>query len=149
MTTGRRLRGPRLVAAPLVVTGLIGTSFALALSLWGVWNPTSLGTAFWVPCVVSAAIGVLGFVAARGCFVEIRDDEVRDVVGWIRLQRIQRAHIDSARVRLGAWRWFVLVMEDGSTRTLLGASPAQFPARLFPGADDRDLADLDLLLGPH
>lgn len=117
--------------------------------LWGVWNPRQLGVAFWVPCAVSAAVGVLGFVAARGCFVEVSEDEVRDVVGWIRLQRVERTDIDSVKVRLGVWRWFVLVMEDGSTRTLLGASPAQFPARLFPGSDDRDLADLEVLLGPR
>ena len=28
-----------------------------------------------------------------------------------------------------------------------GASPAQFPGRLLPGSDERDLADLDLSMG--
>lgn len=130
-----------------MVVGLVGSSFAVALGLWAVWNEDQLGASFWIPFAVSAGIGLLGFIAARGCFVEVSDDEVCDVVGWIRLQHVERARIASARVRLGAWRWYVLVMDDGSTRTLLGASPAQFPARLFPGADDRDLADLDVLHG--
>ncbi|CAN5608041.1 hypothetical protein BH10ACT3_BH10ACT3_06680 [soil metagenome] len=142
-----RLRGPTLVAAPLIVIGLIGVSFALALGLWGLWNSSQIGASFWVPFAISAVLGLGGFAAARGCFVDIVGDEVCDKVGWITLQRVDRRRIRTARVRLGFWRWFELELDDDSHRTLLGASPAQFPARLLPGANDRDLADLDLLLG--
>jgi hypothetical protein len=38
-------------------------------------------------------------------------------------------------------------MQDGSVRTLLGASPTQFPSRLLSGAEEQDLANLDLILG--
>lgn len=142
-----RLRGPTLVAAPLFVLGVIGASFALALALWGVWNSSQIGASFWIPFAISAAIGVVGFGGARGCYVEVSDDEVRDTVAWIRLQRLERRRIVTARVRLGPWRWYELEMDDGARRTLMGASPMQFPARLLPDADERDLADLDLLLG--
>lgn len=147
MTAPQRLRGATLVAAPLFVLGLIGASFALALGLWAVWNSSRLGASFWVPFLLSLTLGVVGFVAARGCFVEVHDDEVRDVVGWIRLQRVDRRSIVTARVRRGPWRWYVLEMDDGTSRTLLGASPAQFPSRLLGGSDESDLADLDLLIG--
>lgn len=142
-----RLRGSTLIAAPMFVIGLIGSSFALALGLWAVWNSSQLGGSFWVPFTLAAAVGVGGFVACRGCFVDVVGDDIRDVVGWVRLQRVDRSRVVAARVRLGAWRWYVLELDDGTTRTLLGASPVQFPARLLPGSDERDLAELDVLLG--
>lgn len=142
-----RLRGSTLVAAPLFVLGLIGTSFALALGLWAVWNSAQLGASFWAPFVLAGLLGIGGFIACRGCFVDVVGDEIRDVVGWVRVQRVDRRRVVAARVRLGAWRWYVLELDDGTTRTLIGASPMQFPARLFSGSDERDLSELDVLLG--
>ena len=38
-------------------------------------------------------------------------------------------------------------LDDGTLHLLVGASPAQFPARLLSGSAERDLADLDQLMG--
>ena len=143
----QRLRGTTLLSAPLFVLGLIGCSFALALGLWAVWNAGHLGGSFWWPFFMSAAIGLGGFVSAAGCFLSLSNNEIRDVVGWVTVQRIDRSQIQTARVRPGPWRFFELEMQDGSVRTLLGASPTQFPSRLLSGAEEQDLANLDLILG--
>lgn len=125
----------------------MGTSFAVALGLWAAWHPGEIGAPFWIPFAVTAAFGVAGFAAGRGCFVEIRHDEIIDVIGWLRLQRISRPAISSIRVRSGFWRFYELTMDNGSIRVLLGATPAQFPSRLLPGAEQQDLSDIDLFLG--
>lgn len=143
----QRLRGTTLLSAPLFVLGLMGSSFALALVLWAVWNQGQLGPSFWVPLLLSAALGLGGFVAAGGCFLLISDTEVCDVVGWIRVQRIKRSEIQTARVRPGPWRWFELELKDGSVRIMLGAAPTQYPSRLLAGAEDQDIANLELILG--
>jgi len=143
----QRVRGATLLSAPLFVLGLIGCSFALALGLWAVWNAGQLTGNFWWPLVISGGIGLGAFVACSGCFLSISNTEVCDVVGWITVQRIDRSQIQTARVRLGPWRWFELQMLDGSVRTLLGASPTQFPSRLLSGADEQDMADLGMILG--
>ncbi|MEX0767532.1 MAG: hypothetical protein WD029_03580 [Microthrixaceae bacterium] len=149
VSTEQRVRGTTLLSAPLFVLGLIGSSFALALALWAVWNADQLNGSFWWPFVISTGIGLGAFVAASGCFLKISSTEVCDVVGWITVQRIDRSQIQRARVRLGPWRWFELEMQDGTTRTLVGASPTQLPSRLLSGADEQDMANLDLILGPQ
>ena len=143
----QRLRGTTLLSAPLFVLGLMGCSFALALALWAVWNQGQLGPSFWLPFLLSSALGLGGFVAAGGCFLSISDTEVCDVVDWIPVQRIKRSEIQTARVRPGPWRWFELELQNGSVRTMLGASPTQYPSRLLAGADDQDIANLELILG--
>ncbi|HTN99422.1 MAG TPA: hypothetical protein VL068_02005 [Microthrixaceae bacterium] len=142
-----RLRRPTLVSAPLFVIGLMGTSFAVALTLWAVWNSGELGSSFWVPFVVSLLVGLGGFGAGRGCFVDVGPDEVVDVIAWVRFQKISRPEIESIRVRSGFWRFFELTMDDGRQRVLLGATPAQFPSRLLPSAREQDLSDIDMILG--
>lgn len=140
-----RLRGATLVAGLLFVLGLLSTSLAVALLLWAAWNPGSWGASFWVPFALTATLGLAGFTASRGCYVDVDGSELRDVVGWIPVQRIDRRRITDVRVRLGVWRWFELQLDDGSIRFLLGTSPSQFPMRLLPGADARDLGDLAVL----
>lgn len=148
ITTRRvRLRGATLVAAPFFVLGLIGAALAVATLLWGQWEGHRTGAAYWATLVGSVAVGLAGFAAARGCFVEVRGDVVRDVVAWITVHRVDRRRILTARVAAGVWRWFVVELDDGTRRTLLGACPAQFPARLVPGSRADDEADLDALLG--
>jgi hypothetical protein len=128
-----------------VVSVMAGT-LAIATALWGAWNPEHLGVSFWSVEVVSSLVCVAGFVAVRGCFVEVDGDRVRDVVGWWTVRRVGRSDILAARVRAGAWRWFEIELAD-ARYVLLGAGPAQFPARLMPSSRDDDLADLDLLMG--
>lgn len=149
MARATRLRRPTLVAAPLFVLGVMGCTAALATLLWAAWHPDDLGGAFAAVEAVSLVIGLGAFVAARGCFVELdrHPGELRDVVAWVTVRRLHQDRITAARVRAGAWRWFELELDDGSAVVLAGISPVQFPARLLPGARDRDLADLDLLMG--
>ena len=143
----RRLRGTTLVAAPLFLIGLISATLLLATILWGAWNDDHLGVSFWTVAVVSGVLTVAGFAAARGCFVEVDDTSVRDVVGWVTVRRLPRREIVTVRVRAGGWRWFEAEMQDSSLHVLLGAGPAQFPARLLPSSRDEDLAALDMIMG--
>lgn len=143
----QRLRGTTLVAAPMFLLGLIGSAAAVAIGLWGAWHPDDLGRQFAVAMIVSGAVAVAGFVAARGCFVELGSDDLRDVVGWVTVRRIPRSSIVEARVRAGGWRWFEVELDDTSLVTLVGASPSQFPSRLLPESRQRDLADLAAMRG--
>lgn len=142
-----RLRGTSIAAAPLALLGVIGSALAVATVAWASWGGRELSAVFWITLVFSGATGIGALVAARGCFVEIDETDVRDVVGWVTVRRIDRAGIRTVRVRAGMWRVFVLEFDDGRVLTLLGASPMQFPARLLPDAMSRDLADLDAILG--
>jgi len=142
-----RLRRPTIATAPFLLVGTIGATVLVAVGLWAVWHPDDLDVTFWVVMAVAGSLVLLGLLGSAGCFVEVRPDRVRDVVGWVTITRVQRRAITTVRVRAGVWRWFELELDDGTLRTLVGASPMQFPARLFPGSDERDLTDLDLLLG--
>jgi len=145
----KRLRRPTLVAAPLFIIGVMGCTAALAAALWGAWNPDDLDGTFFAVEIVSLALGLGAFIAASGCFVDVDTEQrtVRDVVAWITVRRIDQDRIVTARVRAGAWRWFELELDDGTRQVVAGSSPAQFPSRLLPGARERDLGDLDLLMG--
>jgi hypothetical protein len=149
MARATRLRRTTLVAAPCFVLGVMGCTAALASVLWAVWHPDELGAGYTAVQVVSLLVGLGAFLAARGCFVDLdpEADSLRDVVVWVTVRRIARPRIVSARVRAGAWRWFELELDDGTAVVLAGISPVQFPARLLPDARERDLADLDLLMG--
>jgi hypothetical protein len=142
-----RLRRPTLATAPFLLLGIIGATALVAVGLWGVWHPEELDVAFWSVVGAAGAVVVLAVVGSAGCFIEVRPDRVRDVVGWVTITRVDRRAIRTVRVLAGAWRRFELELDDGTLRALVGASPMQFPARLFPGSQERDLTDLDLLLG--
>lgn len=146
------MRRATLLAAPLFLVGAMAASAAVALALWGVWHRDELGGVFVALTVGSAALAAVAFLARRGCFVELDppgapDAALRDVVAWRAVRQVPRTDVVTVRVRAGAWRWFELELDDGSLVTLVGACPVQFPARLASGARERDLADLDLLLG--
>jgi hypothetical protein len=141
------LRGTTLVAAPLFLLGAMGGALAVATALWGAWHADDRGTPFILVLTGSLIVGAAGFAAARGCFVESSPTGVRDVVAWVTVRRFASENVIEARVRAGAWRWFEVELADGRLVTLLGASPAQFPARLLPGAQEQDLSDLAALRG--
>ncbi len=142
-----RLRGTSVVAAPLVVVGVMALAVAVATASWGAFGAGDRGAAFWTTLAVTIAVGVGALVAIRGCFVEVAGGEVRDVVGWVTRRRVPQDRIGTARVRRGVWRVYDLELLDGEQVTLLGASPLQFPARLLPDAAEQDLADLHRILG--
>ena len=142
-----RLRRPTVAAAPTAVLGLMGTAAALALLLWAVWPGHAVTGTWWVAIVVALVVGVAGFTATAGCFVRLRGDDVADVVCWRTRCRFDRRDVIEVRVARGVWRIFVVELVDGRAVSLLGACPEQFPSRLVPGSRDRDLADIDLLVG--
>jgi len=142
-----RLRGTTIVAAPLALVGVIALTLAVATVIWGAWEGHDRTAAFWSTLIVTTAVGAAALWAVRGCFIEVDGDDVRDVVAWITVRRIERRRISTARVRKGAWRVYVVELDDGQRITLLGASPQQWPARLLPDAMADDLADIDVLMG--
>ena len=142
-----RLRGTSLVAAPLIAIGVLAWGIAVSLALWGLWEGHELTATFWAVLGAAAVTGITAFGAARGCFVEIDEHEVRDVIGWITVQRIDRRRIVAVRLAPGAWRRFMVDRDDGTVRPLVGASPRQFLARLAHDADERDTLDVDRILG--
>lgn len=139
--------GASLVAAPLAVLGLLGATVCVATVIWGAWPDHRRTGVFWVVVLGSGAVAAAAWVAARGCFVEVDGDRVRDVVAWRTVHSVDRRSVVTARVARGVWRWFVLELDDGRHVTLVGACPQQWPLRLAPAARDADLADLDDLLG--
>ncbi len=144
-----RLRRPTLATAPMFIVAVMGFTVALATGLWGACNPDDLDATFVAVEVIGLAVGILALVASFGCFLEadLERAQLRDVVGWVTVRRIAQPEIVTARVRAGIWRWFEVELEDGTRLLLVGSSPAQFPARLLPGSSERDLADLDLIMG--
>ena len=136
-----------MLALPLFVVAVIGLSLALASTLWAFGADQPVGVAAVTAIAVPAAIGVAALVAVRGCFVDVDASVVRDVVAWRTMRRVPTETIAAARVRRGVWRLYVLELDDGTTVKLAGASPQQFPAWLLPDATQRDLVDLDVLLG--
>jgi hypothetical protein len=149
-----RLRGTSVLAAPLVILAVIGLSLAVASVIWAAFGEHGAEPGVVLAVAVPGVIGVAALVAIRGCFVEVRavadgsPGEVRDVVAWVTIRRIDQHRVTTARVRRGPWRLYVLGLDDGTLIKLVGASPQQFPARLLPDASRLDVADLDLLLGP-
>ena len=141
------LRRPTIVRAPFVLIGIAALAAAVALVLAGLWDPANRTTSWWGTVAIAVTVGLGGFAMAHGCRIDVRGDTLRDVVGWVTVHRVDRPSIVTARVLRGPWRLFVLELADGSAVTLLGSSPAQWPARLLPGSTARDRADLRLLLG--
>lgn len=134
----------------MLVIGVMAATVVLWMGIYAAWGGGQYGAAFWAPIVVSTVIATTAAIASAGCFVSVDKStgEVRDVIAWRTVRRIDQRSIVAARVRAGAWRWFDIEFGDGSHVALLGASPTQFPARLLPDGRVRDLADLDLLMGP-
>lgn len=143
----RRLRRPTLVQAPMLVATVIAATMTVASVLWGVHPDNSPTGSWWVIVAGGTALTVAGIAAIRGCFIDVGPDEVRDVVGWVTVHRFAPSEVDTARVARGVWRLYVVDLTDGTHLNLLGASPQQWPSRLLPGARERDVADLDALMG--
>jgi len=101
--------------------------------------------------VVAAVAGVAGAGALtlrRGTRVLVADGTVTDQVMFRTVSTTPQSQVRAAHVAAGPWRWYVLELEDGSTRTLVGAGPLQVPTRWFDREGATDLADLEVLMGP-
>jgi hypothetical protein len=143
----RRIRRPTLVQAPLLLGTLILATVTIASLLWGLHPDNERTPAWWLIVVTGAVLTTAGIAGIRGCFLDVTADEVRDVVAWITVHRFDPAEVETARVARGVWRLYVVDLADGTRLNLLGASPQQWPTRLLPGAWERDVADLDALMG--
>lgn len=162
-----RLRGTSVLAAPLVIVAIMALTVSVASLVWVAFRCDGATPAEVAWIVLPASVGFAALAAIRGCFVEISpnpasgdaeggeradgegsaDGIVRDVVGWITVRRLPRGSIETARVRRGVWRLYVIETVTGDVIKLVGSSPLQFPSTLLSDAREHDLADLDLLLG--
>lgn len=136
-----------MLAAPLVLIAVMTLALSVASVSWAAFGDRTPTTGVILTILVPGVAGVAALLAVRGCFVEVADGTVRDVAAWLTVRRVDQDRIVTARVRTGPWRLYVLDLCDGSTVKLVGASPQQFPARLLPDARERDLEELDVLLG--
>jgi len=101
--------------------------------------------------VVAAVAGVAGagvLALRRGTRVVVANGTVTDQVMYRTVSATPQSQVRAAHVAAGPWRWYVLELEDGSTRTLVGAGPLQVPTRWFDREGVADLADLEVLMGP-
>jgi len=142
------LDGATIVAAPMVVLGLMAATLAVASSIWMASAAEPATPAAWVTVAAATAVAIGSLVAARGCRIRVVDGEVLDLVAWRTVFRVPCGRIREVRVRSGPWRLFEVELDDGSRRPLLGACPLQFPATMAPGATERDLEALAVLRGP-
>src|SRR6476659_405648 len=131
-----RRRGTNPISAMLRVIAVLSFGFVVALAIWGASVSSSdRTTAFWVILGLGAALGSAALLAARGCFLERRGGELRDVVGWVTVRRIGEADIERARISAGFWRRVFVDTRDGRSVPLLSGSPPQMADRL--GSDGR------------
>lgn len=140
------LRGATLISAPFTLIGIIGASLAIFGLLWTIDHEGDRGSG-WLFFAITAGVAAIGFVAARGCKVTIRDGRVRDVVAWRTVRVTSKDSIEAIRVRRGIWRAFEIETKDARRNVVLGAGPVQFPSNLMPGARERDLDAIDTMGG--
>ena len=141
------LRGATLVSAPFTFVGVVAAAFTITTVLWMVADDRQIGVWAWVTLAVAAAISIAGFLGARGCKVAVADGEVRDIVAWRTMHRVRCSDVEAVRVRRGPWRTYEMETADGTRRVVLGAGPVQFPSYLLPGASERDLHAIDVMVG--
>lgn len=141
------LRGSTLVSAPFTLFGVIAAAIAVYTVIWVFGSGTDPGGSAWVTLAVAGALAFGAFTAARGCRVVLSGGEMRDVVAWKVVFRTRQEAVAAVRVRRGPWRTYEMETDDGKRRVVLGAGPMQFPSNLLPGARDRDLAAIDLMMG--
>lgn len=142
------LRGPSPWALPCWFVAVVLWVLATLAAMWSVdARPDDRPVGLLVAGGTAAAgAGVLAL--RRGTRVVVQDGTVTDQVLFRTVSVTLQSRVRAANVAAGAWRWFVLELEDGSTTTLVGAGPLQVPARWFDRAGTSDLADLDVLMGP-
>ncbi len=140
------LRGSTVVSAPFTLAGLVCAAVA-ALSVTWVFATASADSPGWITAMVFAVLATGLLIAARGCRVLIDSGRIHDQVAWRTVWSSDAVAVVEVRVRRGPWRTFETEGSDGRRRVLLGAGPVQFPANLLPGAVERDLRAIDMLMG--
>lgn len=115
--------------------------------LWAAQAPSADQRTGAVTAAVAAVLAMGALVLRRGCRVVVRHDSIADQVAFWTVHRLDRSSVHEVHVASGAWRWFVVELDDGGRTTLVGTGPLQFPARLFDRDHRADLEQIDLLMG--
>ncbi len=142
------LRGPSPWALPCWLVGVVCGVLAVLAAMWSADARADDRPVGIVLVVVMVLAGAGALALRRGTRVVVDGGTVTDQVLYRTVSTTPQSEVLAAHVAGGAWRWFVLELEDGSVRTLLGAGPLQVPARWFDPEGRSDLADLDVLMGP-
>ena len=152
--TGERttiLRGPSPWALPCWLFAVVLWVMAVLALMWSADATPSDRPVGLAVAAAGAALGAGSLALRRGTRVVVADGTITDQVVFRTLSVTPQDQVRAAHVAAGPWRWFVLELADGTSRTLVGAGPLQFPTRLFDREGVADLADLDRLMGlaPH
>jgi len=141
------LRGPSPWALPCWFVAVVCWVLAVLAVMWSADARTVDRPVGLVVAVVMAAAGAGALALRRGTRVVVDGGRVVDQVLYRTVSTTSQSEVLAAHVAAGPWRWFVLELADGATRTLVGAGPLQVPARWFDREGTSDLADLDVLMG--
>ena len=148
-TAGRTvLRGPSPWALPCWLVAVVVWVLGVLALMWAAGATRTDRPVGYVVAAVAGVAGAGALALRRGTRVVVADGNVTDQVVSRRVSVTPQAQVRAAHVAAGPWRWYVLELEDGTTRTLVGAGPLQVPARWFDREGTADLADLGVLMGP-
>ena len=147
-TSGRAvLRGPSPWALPCWLMAIVIWVLGVLALMWAAGATASDRPVGYVVAAVAGFVGAGALALRRGTCVVVDDGTVTDQVLYRRVSTTPQSQVRAAHVAAGPWRWYVLELEDGTARTLVGAGPQQVPARWFDRDGRADLADLGVLMG--
>ena len=141
------LRGPTPWALPCWLVAVVVWVLGVLALMWSVDASSADRPVGYVVAGVAAVVGAGALALRRGTRVVVADGTVTDQVMYRRVSATRQSQVRAAHVAAGPWRWYVLEMEDGTARTLVGAGPLQVPTRWFDREGVADLADLGVLMG--
>ncbi len=141
------LRGPSPWALPCWLVAVVVWVLGVLALMWAAGATTSDRPVGYAVAAVALLGGAGALALRRGTRVVVADGTVTDQVMFRKVSTTPLSQVRAAHVAAGPWRWYVLELDDGSVRTLVGAGPLQFPTRLFDREGVSDLADLDVLMG--
>ena len=142
------LQGPSPWALPCWLVAVVLWVLGVLALMWSAGATRTDRPVGYVVAVVAGLVGAGALALRRGTRVVVSDGTVTDQVVFRRVSVTPQSQVRAAHVAAGPWRWYVLELEDGTTRTLVGAGPLQVPARWFDREGTSDLADLGVLMGP-
>jgi len=141
------LRGPSPWALPCWLVAVTVWVLGVLALMWSADASAAERPVGYVVAGVAGVAGAGGLVLRRGTCVVVADGTVTDQVMYRKVSTTPQSQVRAAHVAAGPWRWFVLELDGGTSRTLVGAGPLQVPARWFDREGSADLADLAVLMG--
>lgn len=142
------LRGPSPWAMPCWLVAVVVWVLGVLALMWSAGASSTDRPVGYLVAGLAAVVGAGALALRRGTRVVVADGTVTDQVMYRRVSTTPQSRVRAAHVAAGPWRWYVLELDDGSTRTLVGAGPLQVPTRWFDREGVADLADLRVLMGP-